>query len=208
MIETGPGANPCAVADGYLVGQNGNDGISYCFGKGKSQTTVTAPSVEVNVGQKFTITGAVLDMSPAQAGTSAVSEESMSAWMQYLHMQAPKPTDATGVMVELTAIDPNNNLISIGQAATNMDGRFGYSWSPEVPGLYQIIATFKGSESYGSSTSSTYLTAVEAPSATAQPTPMPLLMSEQYFIPAIAGLSVLIIIVLVLVVMMMLKKRP
>jgi outer membrane protein assembly factor BamB len=206
MIETGPSMNPFAIADGYLINANGYDGISYCYGKGKSETAVSAPSAEVKVGEKFTITGTVLDMSPAQKGTAAVSDESMSAWMQYLHMQAPKPTNASGITVELNAIDPNNNFVSIGQAKTNTDGRFGFSWVPEVPGLYQIIATFKGSESYGSSTSSTYLTAVETPHATAQPTPTPLSMSEQYFIPAIAGMFVFVAIIGA-VIILMLRKR-
>ncbi len=206
MIETGPSMNPFAIADGYLINANGYDGISYCYGKGKSETTVSAPTTEVKVGEKFTITGTVLDMSPAQKGTAAVSDESMSAWMQYLHMQAPKPTNASGITVELNAIDPNNNLVSIGQAKTNTDGRFGFSWVPEVPGLYQIIATFKGSESYGSSTSSTYLTAVEAPHATAQPTSIPLSMSEQYFIPAIAGLFVFVAIIGAFIILLLRKR--
>jgi hypothetical protein len=209
MIETGPGATPCAVADGYLVGSNGFDGISYCFGKGKSQTTVTSPSSEINVGQKFTITGTVLDMSPAQAGTAAVSEESMSAWMQYLHMQALKPTNATGVSVTLNAIDPNNNLVYLGTATSNTDGTYGFNWTPEVPGLYQIIATFKGSESYGSSQATTYFTATETETQpTAQPTDQPLSIADSYFLPAVASILIAIILVGAVLSILTLKKRP
>jgi hypothetical protein len=206
FIEAGPGANPCAVADGYLVGQNGYDGTTYCFGKGKSQTTVTAPSAEVQVGQKFTITGTVLDMSPAQSGTAAISEEYMGVWMEYLHMQRPKPANATGVSVTLTAIDPNHNLINIGTATSDTNGVYGFTWTPEVPGLYQIMANFAGSESYGSSTASTYLTAIEAPPATAQPTPTPASMSEMYFLPSVAGIIVAVAVVGALI-LLMLRKR-
>ncbi|MBT0160665.1 PQQ-binding-like beta-propeller repeat protein [Candidatus Bathyarchaeota archaeon A05DMB-2] len=208
FIETGPGANPCAVADGYLVGQNGYDGITYCFGKGKSQTTVTAPAVEVQVGQKFTITGTVLDMSPAQPGTAAISDESMSAWMEYLHMQRPKPANATGVPVTLTAIDPNHNLIKIGTATSDTNGVYGFTWAPEVPGLYQIIATFEGSESYGSSTASTYLTAIEASPTPTQPTPTPPSVAEQYFMPMSIGMIIAIAVVGALLALLLLRKRP
>ena len=127
--------------------------------KAKAQTTVTAPATNIEVGESFTITGTVLDMSPAQKGTAAISDESMDAWMEYKHMQMPKPTDATGVPVQLTAIDPNGNLINIGTATSDTDGEYGFSWAPEVAGLYRVIATFAGSESYGSSTDSTYFTA-------------------------------------------------
>ena len=206
FIEAGPGANPCAVADGYLVGQNGFDGITYCFGKGKSQTTVTVPSVEVQVGQKFTITGTVLDMSPAQSGTAAISDESMDAWMEYLHMQRQKPINATGVPVTLTAIDPNHNLINIGTATSDTNGVYGYTWMPEVSGLYQIVASFKGSESYGSSTASTYLTAIDTPpSSTEQPLNAPS-MTEVYFLPAVAAIIIAIAVVGALI-LIMLRKR-
>ena len=208
MIETGPGATPCAVADGYLVGQNGYDGITYAFGKGKSQTTICAPSVEVKVGQKFTITGTILDMSPAQLGTAAISDQSMSTWMKYLHMQGTKPTNATGVSVELTATDPNSNLINIGTATSDTNGVYGFTWTPEVPGLYQIIASFKGSQSYGSSTASTYLTAIDAPSTTVEPTQaLTKSAADTYLLPGIMGIIVAIAIVGIVLALLVTKKR-
>jgi hypothetical protein len=169
---------------------------------------VDAPSTQIQVGQKFTITGTVLDMSPAQSGTAAISEKDMSAWMEYLHKQLPKPTNATGVTVDLIALDPNGNMVYIGQATSNIDGTFGYSWAPEVPGLYQITAIFAGSASYGSSTASTFLTAVEGP-VTPSPSPQPLASTaDMYFVPAIAGLFVLIIAVAIVLALLMLRKRP
>jgi hypothetical protein len=164
-------------------------------------------SMAVQVGQSFTIAGTVLDMSPAQPDTPAISDENVTAWMEYLHMQKTKPMDAKGVPVTLTALDPNNNLIEIGEATSNLNGVFGLTWSPEVPGLYEIIAKFAGSESYGSSTASTYLTAVEAPAPPAEPEPQPPSMSEQYFLPAIGGLLAAIAIVGAVIVLM-LRKRP
>jgi hypothetical protein len=197
---------PGAVADGYLTASNMYDGYMYVFGKGQSETTVTVPSTAVQVGQSFTITGTVLDMSPAQPGTAAVSDEYMGTWMEYLHMQKPKPTDAKGVTVTLATLDPNNNWIDIGEATTDLNGMFGFTWAPEVPGLYQIIATFEGSESYGSSTASTYLTAITAPAATPEPTPTPASAADLYFLPVSAGMIVAIVIVLALLILLLRKR--
>ena len=162
-----------AIADGYLIYLNGYDMQFYCIGKGPSATTVAAPTTAVNVGQKFSITGTVTDQSTGAKGTPAISDDSMSEWMEYLYMQKPMPTDAKGVIIKLSAIDPNNNFINIGETTSDIRGNFGYTWTPEVPGLYQIIATFEGSESYWPSYATTYLTSVEAPVATTTPAPAP-----------------------------------
>ncbi len=76
------------IADGYLTA-SGYDGYTYAFGKGKSETTVTAPDVAVPKGTALTIKGTVLDMSPAQPDTPCVSKESMATQMEYLHLQMP-----------------------------------------------------------------------------------------------------------------------
>lgn len=197
------------IADGYLTLAS-SDGDMYVFGKGKSATTVTAPTMAVQVGQSFTITGTVLDMSPAQPGTAAISDNDMGVWMEYLHKQMPKPMDAKGVTVTLAALDSNNNWIDIGEATSDVNGVFGLTWTPEVPGLYQIIATFAGSGSYGSSSASTYLSAVEAPvtEPTPEPTPTPASVADMYFVPAVIGIIIAIAIVGALLTLLMLRKRP
>jgi hypothetical protein len=201
------GALQMRVADGYLT-IGARDGMTYVIGKGLSQTTVAAPSTNVKVGEKFTITGTVLDLSPAQYGTASIADEDMDRWMEHLHLQLSKPTDAKGVPVALTAIDPNGNLINIGTATSNINGVFGIDWAPEIPGLYEITATFAGSGSYSSSAASTYFTAIEAPAATSEPTPQPLSAADMYFIPATAGIIIAIIIVGILLAFLLLKKRP
>jgi hypothetical protein len=103
------------------------------------------------------ITGSVTDQSPGAEGTPAMSDEDMSAWMEYMYMQQPKPTDAKGVTVHLTSIDPNCNFQDIGEVTTDMWGNFGKSWVPPVPGEYIIMAEFEGSASYGSSSASAYI---------------------------------------------------
>ena len=112
----------------------------------------------------------------------AMSDESMGPWMQYVYMQKPIPTNAKGVLVKLTAIDPNGNFQDLGTAVTDTNGNYGIMWVPPVPGLYQIKATFAGSESYGGSTATTYIgvdpskpnpVVTQSPSPTSPLTPIP-----------------------------------
>ncbi len=132
----------------------------------------------------------------------------MTAWMDYKFQQQIYPTNATGVSVSLDTIDPNGNFVHIGDVTSDTSGNYGVKFTPEVPGTYQIIASFAGSKSYGPSSDTTYLTVGDAAATAAPSTPIPASVADMYFVPAIAGLFVLIIVVLVLVVLMMLRKRP
>jgi hypothetical protein len=154
---------PTAVADGYLTAGNAYDGYLYVFGKGQSTTTVSAPQTAITKGQKVLITGTVVDMSPAQPGTPAVSKDSMATQMEYLHMQHPIDSlnhnvQMTGVPVTLTAIDSNNNVVNIGSVTTSAYfGTFELAWTPPNEGTYRVIASFAGDDSYGSSSAATAL---------------------------------------------------
>ncbi len=90
---------------------------------------------------------------------------------EYLYMQKPQPTNATGVDVKLTAIDPNGNFQDICTAATDLNGNYGLTWTPPVQGVCHITATFAGSNSYWGSEQTTYLAVGAAPSP--QPTSTP-----------------------------------
>jgi hypothetical protein len=150
-----------AIADGYLVANNRNDGFLYTFGKGKSAMTLTAPDVVISKGTGVVIKGTVLDMSPAQPGTPCISAGSMATQMEYLHMELPidgvdHQATITGVPVSIDAIDPNGNYIHIGDAVTNgYGGDFGFTWTPQNEGQYSITASFAGDDSYGSSLATT-----------------------------------------------------
>jgi len=98
----------------------------------------------------------------------AISDEDQSAWMEYVYQQQAKPKDAEGVEVVLTTLDPNGNTYEVGKATSSMSGVFGCAFEPPVPGLYKIIATFEGSDSYYRSYAETYINVEEAPSP-AQP---------------------------------------
>ncbi|MBT0159995.1 hypothetical protein G4O51_08415 [Candidatus Bathyarchaeota archaeon A05DMB-2] len=198
---------PVSIADGYLAASNTYDGYMYVFGKGPSATTVTAPDTGIQLGQSIMIKGTVTDQSPAQKGTACVSDESMAAWMEYLHMQKSMPINVTGVVVKIDVIDANNNFRNIGTVTTDLSGHFGLAWTPDIPGQYTVIATFAGSNSYGSSYSMTYFNVDEPPQPTAAPTPTPVPMSEMYFLPAVTGIVIALAVVGALLVLM-LRKRP
>jgi outer membrane protein assembly factor BamB len=155
------------VADGYLL-LGARDGWMYSIGKGLSETTVSVPQAQLALGQNALLTGTVLDLSPAQSNTPCVSKESMDTMMTHLHLQTPidgvwHNETITGVPVYLYAVDPNGNGVDIGFVTSDgYSGTFAYDgWSPEVPGLYTITATFLGDESYGMSSATTYLTVAE-----------------------------------------------
>jgi hypothetical protein len=208
------------IADGYLVGLDVFDNQIYCLGKGPSATTVSAPQTVLTLGSSVMITGTVTDQSPsgklktdgtldlALKGTPAISDADQEGWMEYLFHQASKPTNASGVTVRLDAVDPNGNYIHIGKVTSDITGAYGLKFTPEIPGTYQIIATFDGSKSYGSSCAITYL-AVDESTTTTVPLPTAQLqtISDTYFIPAIAGLFLFVAIIGAIMILM-LRKRP
>ena len=62
----------------------------------------------------------------------------MRAWMEYVYMQKPLPTNATGVEVALSVLDANSNLRKIGTATTNSDGFYTLNWKPDIEGPYTL----------------------------------------------------------------------
>jgi hypothetical protein len=163
-----------AIADGYLVFANQLDSTMYVFGKGQSQTTIDAPLTAVTLGQTLVLKGTVLDKSPAQPGTPCISTQSMSDWMNYLHAQAPIPTNATGVSISIDAVDPNGNPIHVTDVTSDVSGAFSYMWQPDKAGKYAVTATFVGDGSYGSSYAETAVGVVNAPQATLTATSAPI----------------------------------
>ncbi len=234
VLAFDPTAAP-AIADGYIVDFNSYDCQIFCYGKGPSATTISAPDTAVPFGAKVLIQGTVTDQSPGQtclgipaAGTPAISDDSMSPWMEYLYQQQPKPTNATGVVVHLTAYDPNGNFQDIGTTTSTADGKYGTTWTPPVPGTYYVTATFEGSNSYYSSEDSTYLavgsaaspvatatptlapTATPTPTATAAPTASPSAVpipSEFPYAAVYISIAAVIIIIAIAAVAVILRKR-
>ena len=199
---------------GYMLSFNGYDDQIYCYGKGLTETTVTTSPV-INSNTQVQISGAVTDQSPGQtclgipaAGTPAVADEFMSRWMEYLYMQMPKPTNATGVPVTLSYIDSNNNCFTLGTTTTDINGQYSYVFTPDIPGTYTIIASYDGSNSYFSSSAQTQMTFALPPAATSAPTPAPASMADLYFLPMSIVTIVAIVVIGALLAVLMLRKRP
>ena len=206
-----------AVADGFMVYLNHYDMQLHCFGKGPSSTTVTASPKVSTYGTSVLIEGTVIDTAAGtqqkeQAarfphGVPAVSDESMSAYMEYVYMQKPRPTDTTGVTVTLSVVDANGNFRDIGTTTSDANGFYSYLWSPDIEGKYTVYASFGGSESYWPSLAVTAFAVDPAP-ATPQPTPAAKpSMADTYLLPGIAAIIVVIVIIGALI-MLMLRKRP
>jgi hypothetical protein len=197
-------SNGMMIADGYLVNYDQMDNRIYCFGKGQTATTLTAPDTVEPLGSSVVIRGAVTDQSPGAKGTPAIADADMTEWMEYLYHQRSMPTNAKGVEVTLDTIDPNNNFVHIGATTTDNSGLYSYVFKPDVPGKYTIIATFGGSESYFASYAETAIGIGEAPSTPVtveQPAQPPL---DLYII----GATIAIIIAVGLVGMLILRKHP
>jgi hypothetical protein len=173
MSGTAAGGGNFIMADGLLLALNAYDNQIYCFGKGPSATTVSAVPEVQSAGSSLLIKGTVTDQTPSSMGTPAIADESMSSWMEYMYMQQSKPANATGVEVKLTAIDPNGNFQDIGAATSDIFGNYAISWKPPVPGIYNVKATFEGSNSYYGSEAGTTFMVSEAPAPNVIPTQPP-----------------------------------
>jgi len=157
--------NP-AIADGIIVYLNTYDNQIYAIGRGKTETTVSAPDTEIPLGSGVLMKGTVTDQSPGAKDTPAISDQYMDEWMKYLYMQFPCPADAEGVPVKLEAVDSNGNTLSIGVATCDATGFYSIEWTPPHEGKYLIIAKFEGSRAYYSSSAETAILVGAAPAPT------------------------------------------
>ncbi len=205
------------TANGVVIAPNSYDGKIYTLGKGPTAVSVSAPDTAVTMGQSVVIKGTVMDNSVGtkqneQAkmfpnGVPAVSDDSMTQWMEYVYQQKPMPTNTTGVTVSLDVIDSNGNFRNIGTAKTDASGTFSYVWTPDITGKYTLVASYAGSQSYWGSSTETAFAVSEAVAATSPPTfsgnTAP---AEMYY--AIAGSTIAIIVAIAIVGILLLRRRP
>ena len=210
-------AGQAGMADGIIALFNTYDNQIYGIGKGPSQTTVTASPKVSEFGDNILIEGTVNDISAGTQsdniaprfpnGVAAVSDESMNDWMLYVYMQFQRPTNATGVTIDLIVIDSNGNYQTVGTTTSDSNGAFSYLWTPEIPGKHTVIASFAGTNSYWGSSAQTAVgvtdvtpTAIPQPVAQEAPTTMYILGAALAIIAAIAvGFAITILV---------LRKRP
>ena len=205
-----------AVADGVLVKFNGYDNQIYGYGKGPSAISVTASPKISTEGDSVLVEGLVRDISPGTEeyvnaarfphGVPAISDEDQSAWMEYLYQQQPRPSDATGVKITVSVLDPNNNFYEVGTTTSDDNGFYKLMFEPLVPGEYTIYAQFGGSESYYPSVAETAIGVESAPASTPEPTPMPASAADLYFLPMSIG-TIVAVIVIGLLLFLMIRKR-
>jgi len=204
------------VADGFIVYHNMYDGQLYCIGKGPSALTAEAPLTAAILGQTVVIRGTVTDISAGtrqkeQAarfpnGVPAVSDESMSSWMEYVYMQKPRPTNVTGVPIIISVVDSNGNYRTIGTVTSDADGFYSLDWKPDIEGKYTVYAYFAGSNSYWPSRAVTaFVVDPPPPTPTPQPT-QPASMADLYFVPL--SVTMIIAIIAIGMLMVLLRKRP
>ena len=207
-----------AIADGQYTGFNGYDGRVYSFGKGPSAITTTAsPSISTS-GNSVLISGSITDIATGTTNTEqagrfpngvpVVSDDSMSAWMEYVYMNQPRPTNATGVPISLEVIDANGNLRPIGSTTSDANGFYSYVWTPDIEGKYTVIATFQGTESYWPSHAET---AFDITPSAVTPTPQTIVTTQPSTDTYILGIGVAIIIAIAIVgvaLALMIRKRP
>jgi len=211
------GGTSYAIADGFATWFNGYDNQIYVVGRGPSKTTIDAPNLAATSGQSVVIRGSITDISSGTTnneqsvrfpnGVPVSSDASMMKWMGYVYQQKPMPYDFTGVSVAIDVLDSNGNYRNIGSTETDTSGQYTFTWLPDIPGDFTVIARFAGTNGYWPSYAQTSFT-VDQPAAT-QPPPVQQQQStaDLYFIPAIIALFIAIIVVGVINVLM-LRKRP
>jgi len=210
------GRCPGAIADGFLVTWNAFDKQIYTYGKGQTAITASIQNDITTLGNDIMIKGTVTDQSPGTKnpdriarfpdGVAAVSDKSMTDWMEYVYMQQPKPTNVTGVPVNLSVIDANGNYREIGTTTSDADGFYSFQWTPDIPGKYTVYASFGGSESYWPSHTVTAFS-VNSPVATTSPQPVTVQSAvDLYFVPAIAALIIAIAIGFAITILVLRKR--
>ena len=206
-----------AFSDGIGVSLNSMDNQIYAIGKGPSAITINVQNDIVTSGNGVLLKGMVTDTSAGTKSTTsmarfpdgvpAVSDVSMTDWMQYVYEQMPRPTNVTGVTVNLSVIDANGNNRPIGQTTSDENGFYSFPWTPDITGKYTVIASFPGSESYWPSDSQTAFFVNEAaPTVTQQPIVAQPPVEMYFAISTIAIIAAIAVIGGLM--MMMLKKRP
>jgi len=206
-----------SIAYGYIVTGNEYDNNVYCIGKGSSTITVTAPQSGISMGSSFTISGTVTDQSPGVVaiarkmgyinGIPCVLDTNQQAWMEYLYEQQPKPINAQGVTVSINVIDSNGNYRQIGTTTSDLSGTFAFTWTPDIPGDFTVIANFDGSNSYGPSSAETHFTVGNA-APTTSPIAETIQQPTEMYIIGVGAAIIIAIAIVGVALALMIKKRP
>jgi hypothetical protein len=113
----------------------------------------------------------------------------------------------TGVPVQLTAIAADGSYIDIGTVVSDAyHGTFACPWTPPNEGTYNIIATFAGDASYGSSSAATAISVGPAP----EKVTIPEQITPTDYTMTIVGMGIAIMVVVIIAIaaaVLLLRKR-
>lgn len=207
-----------SIADGELTDYAGYDNQIYAFGQGPSRTSVNAPEVGITTSTPITITGTVMDISAGSQqsavaanypnGLPCVSDDSMSLFMEAVYQQQPMPTNITGVPVTISVLDSNHNSRVIGTTTTNVQGVYGLTWTPDIPGNFTVTATFAGTGAYYGSSASTYFYASVAATPTPTAAPITGFATTSDLELGIAAIAIIVIVCVAVLAMLLVRKKP
>jgi hypothetical protein len=207
------------IAYGKVVTLNAYDNQLYCFGKGPSDLTVQAPDVGITTATPITITGTITDASPGTnqllvksnfpSGLPCVSDDSESAFMEAVYQQQAMPNNITGLPITISVIDSNNNYRVIGTATSDYTGHYALTWTPDISGNYQVIASFSGSNSYYPSSSTAYFHASDVAAPVTTPQAVQISYATTNDLMMYMTISVVtMIIAIAIAVLLILRKKP
>ncbi len=207
-----------AMADGYAATFNGYDNQIYCIGRGPTKTTVSAPDIAVTQGTSIVVKGTVTDVAAGTQqteqqgkfpnGVPVAADKAMKDWMGYVYQDQQSPSTFIGVPVTLSVVDPNGNYRIIGTTTTTQSGTYSLTWTPDIPGTYQVTATFAGTNAYYPSNSQNAFAVSEAQATPTPQATQPASLADQYIIPGIIGIIIAIAVVGVVLALLVNKKRP
>jgi hypothetical protein len=132
----------------------------------------------------------------------------MGAWMAYEFGGAAKPANVTGVDVVINVVDPNGNNYVVGTTTCNTDGTYSVTFTPQIQGQYQVIASFAGTNSYypAFAHSTAYVNTLSSAGAT--PTPTPISNNTQTYILGSTAAIIIALAIAAVILALVLKKRP
>ena len=204
------------IGDSIIAALDTYDQRIYTIGRGPTALTVDAPDVSMELGKTVVIRGSITDISAGTSdysiaarfpnGVPAVSDESQTSWMLYVYKNFERPSNASGVPIELSVLDTNGNYRTIGTTTSNADGFFNYNWKPDINGAYTLYASFGGSKAYWPSHA---VTSFAVDPAAATPTSQPAIEQAPVttYIAAAAAAIIIAIVIIGAMLALMIRKR-
>jgi hypothetical protein len=104
-------------------------------------------------------------------------------------------------------LDSNGNYRQIGQATTNINGKYSFTWIPDIAGDFEVYTVFAGTNGYWPSTDSTSFTVAEA-APTSSPYPEIALPSSEMYIIGVGIAIIVTVAIATVMILLAIKKRP